>query len=707
MSNDSSKPEQAAPGPHASLFAGPIAELVGHRLLSPPSRPGLLASLARYEVLRVLGGGGMGVVLLARDSESGQEAALKLVRPELVSNQQIVHRFVKEAGHLQKLKHPNIVPVLEISDRPQGPYFVMPFFERGSLAQLIKPGHGLDAPLVLDIAMQVAQGLQFAHRRGIIHRDLKPANILLGAGGQTCLGDFGLARTMFNDSIIDVERDQWEGTAPYMSPGVAAGNAEDTRCDIYAFGALLYEMLTGEPPYAGRTTQDVRKQILAGPPKPIRARNPEADAGLAAIAEGAMARELRNRYADMTDVLGDLERVKQSKKPAGPHGLVRRVRHTPVAVWITAAVAILLLLLWVLKVPMEQKTTMPPVPSTASNSAPPVVVIKPQPEVKPQPPVITPPRSSPPLIVGAIGVAGSSDGIGSEARFSSPSALAVDAAGYIYVADMGNNTIRKVSPFGDVSTLAGLAGQSGQIDGEGAQARFIAPSGIAVDNSGNIYVAEFASGTIRKISPEGTVSLLAGSPGNPGWTDAKGDNAHFRNPWAVAVDKSGNVYVADKDNFVIRQITPDGRVSTIAGRAGLPGFADGKRDAARFRDPHGIAVDYFGNVYVADTANQAVRKISPAGDVTTPASGLFNPQSIAVDSAGIVYVADSLGVRKIANGKVELLPALPLTASPEGPFAHPDSIAVDKHGAIYIADAAKNIVCWQPKSVKTTDANAK
>jgi len=707
VSNDSSKPEQTAFVPPVSVFTGPIAELVGHRLLSPPTRPGLLATLAQYEVLRVLGGGGMGVVLLVRNGDSGRDVALKMVRPELVPNQQIVHRFVKEAGHLQKLKHPNIVPVLEISDRPQGPYFVMPFFERGSLAQLIKPGQGLDAPMALDIAIQVAQGLQFAHRRGIIHRDLKPANILLGAGGQTCLGDFGLARTMFNDSIIDVERDQWEGTAPYMSPGVAAGNAEDTRCDIYAFGALLYEMLTGEPPYAGRTTQDVRKQILAGPPKPIRARNPEADAGLAAIAEGAMAHELRNRYADMTDVLGDLERVKQSKEPVGPHGLVRRVRHTPVAIWITAAVAIVLLLLWVLKVPVEQKTSAPPAPSAVSNAAPALVVVKPQPEVKPRPLAVTPPLSSPPIVVGANGVAGSSDGIGNEARFSSPSALAVDAAGYIYVADMGNNTIRKVSPFGDVSTLAGLAGQSGQIDGEGAQARFIAPSGIAVDSAGNVYVAEFANGTIRKISPEGTVSLLAGSPGNPGWTDAKGDNAHFRNPWSVAVDKSGNVYVADKDNFVIRQITPDGRVSTIAGRAGLPGFADGKRDAARFRDPHGIAVDYFGNVYVADTANQAVRKISPAGEVTTPASGLFNPQSIAVDSAGTVYVADARGVRKIANGKVELLSAVPLTASPEGPFAQPDSIAVDKRGTIYLADAVKNIICWQPKSAKGPEGKAK
>src|SRR5277367_235224 len=280
MRNEPSKQEPEAIVPPVSVFAGPIAELVGHRLLSPPSRPGLLATLARFEVLRVLGGGGMGVVLLARDSESGKDVALKMVRPELVPNQQIVHRFVKEAGHLQKLKHPNVVPVLEVSDRPEGPYFVMPYFERGSLAHQIRPGQPMEADAILDIARQVADGLGFAHRHGIIHRDLKPANILIGGDGKSCLADFGLARTMFNDTIVDVEREQLEGTAPYMSPGVAAGHAEDTRCDIYAFGALLYEMLTGDPPYVGRNTADIRRQILAGPPLPIGVRCPAACARL-------------------------------------------------------------------------------------------------------------------------------------------------------------------------------------------------------------------------------------------------------------------------------------------------------------------------------------------------------------------------------------------------------------------------------------------
>ena len=181
----------------------------------------------------------------------------------------------------------------------------------------IKPGVPLDSESILDLAAQVAEGLSFAHRNGIIHRDLKPANILLTAEGRACLADFGLARTVFNDSLVDVGGRSLEGTAPYMSPAVAAGDAEDTRCDIYSFGALLYEMLTGRPPYEGQTTKDILRQIIAGPPRPITSLNPQADRGLAAVAEGCMARELRDRYADMRDVLNDLQRLKDNLPPAG------------------------------------------------------------------------------------------------------------------------------------------------------------------------------------------------------------------------------------------------------------------------------------------------------------------------------------------------------------------------------------------------------
>jgi len=134
------------------------------------------------------------------------------------------------------------------------------------------------------------------------------------------LCDFGLARTVFNDSVVDPRDRQCEGTAPYMSPAVAAGEAEDTRCDIYSLGAMLYEMVTGSPPYTGLTLQAILDRILAGPPTPVRALNPDAPPGLVRVIEGAMARDLRDRYAQMSDVVAELDRLAEGKDTVGPHG---------------------------------------------------------------------------------------------------------------------------------------------------------------------------------------------------------------------------------------------------------------------------------------------------------------------------------------------------------------------------------------------------
>ena len=254
-----------------------------------------------------------------------------------------------------------------------------------------------------------------------------------------------------------------------MSPGVAAGDAEDTRCDIYAFGALLYEMLTGDPPYAGRTLQDIRRQILAGPPKPIQERNPEADAGLRAVAEGAMARELRDRYADMGDVLADLQRIKQDKAPVGPRGLARgglkRRIPTLAGIGIVLAAAVVALVVNnALHPDAPMLTRASIVPSTNTP-----VVLVPQPPVmtNPVPVVVNEPRWAVTVFAGQPGVAGSQDGAGDAARFQSPGGVAVDSAGNVYVADTGNNTIRRISPTGVVITLAGQAGSHGGLDRQG------------------------------------------------------------------------------------------------------------------------------------------------------------------------------------------------------------------------------------------------
>lgn len=299
---------------------GDIEQLIKSGWLDPPSRPGLLGQLDRYEIIQILGSGGMGVVLLARDPSDRSEVAIKLIKPEMADLPRATHRFLVEARHMSNLKHDNILKVFDVVDRPRGPYYVMPHISGGALSSMLANNEPLEQEVTSSVALQIAAALDHAHGRGIIHRDLKPDNILFDQYERHAwLTDFGLLRTVYNDSIVDVRGSQCEGTAPYMSPAVAAGQAEDTRCDIYSFGALLYEMLTGQPPYTGADTATVLRQIIAGPPLPIRQVNSKAPEDLVKIAEGAMARTHRDRYASMADIAADLQRVEQGKPVLGVH----------------------------------------------------------------------------------------------------------------------------------------------------------------------------------------------------------------------------------------------------------------------------------------------------------------------------------------------------------------------------------------------------
>jgi hypothetical protein len=217
------------------------------------------------------------------------------------------------------------------------------------------------------------------------------------------------------------------------------------------------------------------------------------------------------------------------------------------------------------------------------------------------------------------------------AKFSYPSGIAVDAFG-VYVADNGSHTIRRILS-GAVSTLAGTAGSSGFVDGTGAAARFRFPNGLAVDGIGNIYVADTLNNAIRKVTQSGVVTTFAGSvSGQIGSTDGTGAAARFYQPYGIALDSSGNAYVADTLNNVIRKITSSGVVTTFAGSAGIVGSADGMAANARFNQPQGITVDTLGNVYVADTRNQTIRRtgvVSAPTITTQPANVTAGPGGTA------------------------------------------------------------------------------
>jgi streptogramin lyase len=403
-------------------------------------------------------------------------------------------------------------------------------------------------------------------------------------------------------------------------------------------------------------------------------------------------------------------------------------------------------------------------------------------------------------LAGLNGVAGSSDGTGTEARFDFPRDLGIDQLGNLYVADSYNSTIRKITPAGVVTTLAGLAGSPGYVDGTGSEARFSYPLGLTVNSKAEVYVGDFNNQKVRKITPEGVVTtilpdylffysnlygfgvdsqdniylaggdmvkkitddsvvtdysflgngyyfgtdvafdshqigyvteLLSGlifkidaqgvatifAGGVPGGSaDGKGTRASFNQPYGLSIDRSGNLYVADTANDTIRKVTRQAVVTTFAGLANT-GSRDGIGEDARFRNPQGIATNQAGISYVADSGNDTIRQVTPEGEVTTLAGKVLTPGLVdgvggaarfnysgaaAVDSAGNLFIADT-------NNHVirEMTPSRRVTTL-AGNFNAPHGVAVNAAGLVYVANSLDDTIEQiTPGGVVTTLAGLK
>ena len=368
---------------------------------------------------------------------------------------------------------------------------------------------------------------------------------------------------------------------------------------------------------------------------------------------------------------------------------------------------------------------------------------------------------------GAIPVSGYADGTGFSVRFNYPGGLAIDASGTLYVADTGNQKVRKVTPDGVVSTVPGLtlgqsfslqsgtlfglaadsggnlfvadtsknrilkvssagqvstlagSGLSGFADGAGTGATFTQPAGIALDSAGNLFVADTIDSRIRKVTPGGVVTTVAGS--SLGFADGAATSAQFYWPTGVAVDRSGNVAITESGHRTIRLLSSSGTVTTLAGGSGI---LDGNVTSSRFKGPAGLTFDLSGNLYVADRFNYAIRKISPAGAVTTLAGGdigsadgtgsgaqFWGPTGLAIDQVSNLYACDSRNnsIRRITpNGTVTTLAGNSAGGYSDGVgtaarFSDPEGLTVDSAGNLYVADTGNNrIRKVTPSGVVTT-----
>jgi hypothetical protein len=303
------------------------------------------------------------------------------------------------------------------------------------------------------------------------------------------------------------------------------------------------------------------------------------------------------------------------------------------------------------------------------------------------------------------GVMGTADGPAAAAGFDNPAGIAVDGNGHVYVAEPHQARIRKITPQGVVSTFAGsVMGEAGWRDGQGTAALFNTPLSVAVDAGNNVYVGEHLK--VRKIDPNGNVRTLAGSNEISG--DGPAATAGFSYLYGIAVHTNGDVFVSDQYNHNIRKITLAGMVSTWAGGDHYNfGWTDGQGTAARFYNPAGIAIDKNGRMYVADPAYQNIRQISPTAAVTTLAgtstSGYINgtgaaarflyPSDVAADRNGNVFVADkgNNAIRRITPGGTVTTYAGGGSGAVDGPvpyasFRNPAGVAVDSAGNIYVSD---------------------
>jgi len=651
-----------------------------------------------YRLVRQIGAGGMGRVFEAVDTTSGARVAAKIMFARTEADPKALQRFEQEGAVLATLAHPNIVAVHGTFLEERASCIIMELLEGHSLGQILRTvpseppsllrgrgglgGEGIPAahkgmPLqrVKQLMRQVAAALACAHDRGIVHRDIKPDNIMVVGDDRVKVTDFGIARMLRPiDAVTTMtSTGMTMGTPLYMAPEQIEGKKVDGRADIYSLGAVLYQAVTGVPPFEGEDPLTVAISHVRDAPRPPREVNPNVPKDWEALILKALAKDPADRFqsaAALEKALAALsEGTGTGAEDARQTARIRRAVIPALAAVVVVFVA-LAVFAYRARSSSGSSTFGRLVAGWNLAAAPPSSLKKPAAVavdgrgtfyVLDQDANRIKRLSSTGALLGSWGTLGSGPG-----QLRNPGALAVDTTGNVYVADSGNDRIQKFSSTGRLLASWGRSGS-----GLG-QFRF--PDGIALDRSGLIYVADWGNNRIQVLSPSGRPKVT-----NVGTFTAL--YTGLNHPAGLAVDAKGELYVADNGNNQIVQFGPDG----ITQLGAWPGSGD----------PTGLALDAHGNAYVTDVRASRVQLFSPSGRLldTWKTSGgslgpFRGPGGIAVGTGGAAYLADT------GNGRILKLsssnrwvPAWNEQSQPRR-APSPESAAVDIKGNIYVADTA-------------------
>lgn len=595
-----------------------------------------------YRLIRLLGSGGFGEVYEAEDTAMHRAVALKLLTGAYSQDPVFRERLFREAHTAGRLREPHVLPIHGCGEIDGQLYIDMRLVRGVDLETVLEREGPLDPARAVNLIRQTAAALDAAHAEQVIHRDVKPANILLSGDDFASLVDFGLANAAGDARLT--KPGKAVGTFDYVAPERLSGAAVDHRCDVYALACVLYELLTGSPPYAEHRDIAALMQAQLNAPIPrVSERRAGIPAELDAVIARGMAKDPDARYStagefaaaalralnpaattrEWTAATPPAQQPPEVRRPqplpdwARPPGRNTRRRKVIAAAAITVvAVAAAVAIIAVVRGPA---TSQPAAPTAQRPSSTAPIVLK------------------FPALVNTRGVA-------------------VDEAGTVYATEVGGR-----APEGRVLKLP--AGQTSATEltfGE------LVPTGLAVDPGGNVYVADLHGPGVWKLSPGARGPSLA-------------PFGHLIRPEGVAVGKDGSVYVADTAARQVLRLAPGATSATAL----MP--------TTLLNAPAGVAVDNDGNLYIADGEDRHVLKLPPGADTPTelPFAGLQQPYGVAVDNRGNVYVSDveGRGIFKLAPGATSATPV------PFPGLNYPFGLTVDKDGNLYVADCHRGDGC--------------